>query len=203
MGFKVSEMAGETKQTRQRRSSTGEFRANAVRLVLTGAKSLPQTRPLPDIRLHRSLLQPEAATLGPRLRQPGRVRARAPSDDRLTRYRRGHRSQSTKTAMALRIGVLIAAKGRRFERLTEEGESSHPDWQLRRGLVDLGRPVPEPPGLTVRAPACPRSRPESGFASCAAPGPPPAGTSGRPARRRPSRPGGRRSAGGCRGATAA
>jgi transposase len=42
MGFKVSDMAGETKQRRQRRSYTDEFRADAVRLALTGGKSLPQ-----------------------------------------------------------------------------------------------------------------------------------------------------------------
>ena len=35
-------MAGETKQRRQRRSYTDEFRADAVRLVLAGGKSLPQ-----------------------------------------------------------------------------------------------------------------------------------------------------------------
>ena len=38
----MSDMAGETKQRRQRRSYTDEFRADAVRLVLTGGKSLPQ-----------------------------------------------------------------------------------------------------------------------------------------------------------------
>ena len=42
MGFKVSDMAGETKQRRKRRSYTDEFRADAVRLALTGGKSLPQ-----------------------------------------------------------------------------------------------------------------------------------------------------------------
>jgi transposase len=42
MGFTVSHMAGETKQRRQRRSFTDEFRAGAVRLVLDEGKSIPQ-----------------------------------------------------------------------------------------------------------------------------------------------------------------
>ena len=38
----MSHMAGETKQRRQRRSFTDEFRAGAVRLVLDEGKSIPQ-----------------------------------------------------------------------------------------------------------------------------------------------------------------
>ncbi len=38
----MSHMAGETKQRRQRRSFTDEFRAGAVRLVLDEGKTIPQ-----------------------------------------------------------------------------------------------------------------------------------------------------------------
>ena len=38
----MSHMAGETKQRRQRRSFTDEFRTGAVRLVLDEGKSIPQ-----------------------------------------------------------------------------------------------------------------------------------------------------------------
>src|SRR5512142_913198 len=55
MGFTVSHMAGETKQRRQRRSFTDEFRAGAVRLVLDEGKTIPQVAR--DLDLTQSALR--------------------------------------------------------------------------------------------------------------------------------------------------
>jgi transposase len=48
-------MAGETKQRRQRRSFTDEYRAGAVRLVLEGGKTIPQVAR--DLDLTQSALR--------------------------------------------------------------------------------------------------------------------------------------------------